>query len=182
MANANTEVAQDQGGLPQLNVIADGTYTNQIAWLLLTFLFLFFVVSRIVLPRVTKVLGEREENVANNLDTAERLKNEAEEVKAAYEAAVADARKKAQEIVLGAKDTIQADIAKAQSELDAALGAKAEEAEARIMKARDEALAGIDTVAAEVTSEMVAKLAGVEAKEKTVTDAVKAALEAAKGA
>lgn len=182
MANANTEVAQDQGGLPQLNVIADGTYTNQIAWLFITFVFLFLVVSRIVLPRVTKVLGEREENVADNLDTAERLKHEVEEVKAAYEAAVADARKKAQEIVLGAKDTIQADIAKAQADLDADLGAKAEAAEARIAKAREEALAGIDAIATEVTSEMVSKLAGVEAKEKIVTDAVKAALETAKGA
>ncbi|MBL4639149.1 MAG: hypothetical protein JKY57_01330 [Kordiimonadaceae bacterium] len=180
MAEASTEVPQQ--GLPQLNVIADGSYTNQVAWLVLTFVFLLLIVSRIVLPRVGKVMAEREEKVADDLDTAERQKNEAEKVKAAYEAAVAAARAKAQEAVAGAKDTIQADIAKAQSELDADLGAKAADAEARIKKARDEALSGIDTVAAEVASDMVAKLGGVEADDKAVSKAVKSALDSAKGA
>jgi F-type H+-transporting ATPase subunit b len=192
MALANTEFAQaateaagqaaeKAGGLPQLNVIADGSFTNQIAWLVITFFVLFFIVWRVVLPRVTTVLGEREENIAGNLDTAERLKADAEEVKAAYETAVANARSKAQDIVLGAKDTIQSDIAKAQADLEGKLNAKAEEAEARISKARDEALASIDSVAAEVASDMVAKLGGVEAKDKAVKDAVSTALSSVKG-
>ncbi len=180
MAEASTEVPQQ--GLPQLNVIADGSYTNQVAWLALTFIFLFLIVAKVILPRVTKVMEEREEKVANDLDTAERLKADAEEVKAAYEAAVASARAKAQEIVVGAKDTIQADIAKAQAELDETLGARTDEAEARIAKARDEALAGIDAVATEVATEMVAKLGGVEPKGKAVKDAVESALENVKGA
>lgn len=189
MALANTEfaqaaadAAQEAGGLPQINVIMDGSYTNQIAWLVVTFFVLFFIVWRMVLPRVTSVLEEREENIAGNLDTAERLKTEAEEVKAAYETAVANARSKAQEIILGAKETIKADIANAQAELDTKLNAQADEAEARIVKAREEALATIDTVAAEVATEVVAKLGGVEAKEKAVKDAVSSALENVKGA
>jgi len=191
MAQANTEIAQvasevaqeaAAGGLPQLNVIADGSFTNQIAWLLVTFFLLFLVVWRTVLPRVTAVLEEREEKIATDLDSAERLKAEAEEVKAAYEVAVTTARAKAQELVLGAKDTIQADIAKAQADLDAKLNAKAEEAEARIAKVSSEALASIDTVASEVAAEMVVKLSGVEAEEKAVKSAVKTALENAKGA
>jgi len=193
MALANTEFAQaaaqaagqaaeKAGGLPQLNVIADGSFTNQIAWLLITFFLLFVVVWRTVLPRVTTVLEEREEKIAGDLDSAERLRAEAEEVKAAYEAAVTAARAKAQETILGAKDTIQADITKTQAELDAKLNAKAEEAEARIAKASKEALASIDTVAGEVAAEMVAKLGGVETKDKAVKDAVAAALASVKGA
>ncbi|MBL4838174.1 MAG: hypothetical protein JKY34_11425 [Kordiimonadaceae bacterium] len=180
MAEASTEVPPQ--GLPQLNVIADGSYTNQVAWLALTFVFLLLIVSRIILPRVSKVMAEREEKVADDLDTAERQKSEAEKVKSAYEAAVAAARAKAQEVVAGAKDTIQADITKAQSDLDADLGAKAADAEARIGKARDEALAGIDAVAAEVAADMVAKLGGVEADGKAVSKAVKSALDSVKGA
>lgn len=185
LAQAATEVAgaaEKAGGLPQLNVIADGSFTNQLAWLLVTFTLLFVIVWRTVLPRVTNVLEEREEKIAGDLDSAERLKAEAEEVKAAYETAVANARAKAQEIVLGAKETIQADIAKAQAELDAKLGAQADEAEARIAKASEEALASIDSVATDVAAEMVAKLGGVEAKDKAVKDAVSSALANVKGA
>jgi len=182
MANANTEVVEQPQGLPQLNVIADGSYTNQVAWLALTFLVLFFVVSRLVLPRVTKVLGEREEKVANDLDTAERLRADAEDVKASYEAAVAEARLKAQQTVAAAKDTIQADSAKTQAKLDEKLGTKTAKAEAAIAAARTEALADIGAVATEVATDMVVKLGGVEPKEKAVKDAVKAALDTVKGA
>ena len=184
LAQAATEVAQEAaaGGLPQLNVIADGSFTNQIAWLLVTFFFLFLIVWRSVLPRVTSVLEVREEKIANDLDSAQRLKTEAEDMKAAYEAAVADARAKAQETILGAKDVIQADIAAAEARLDAKLNAKAEAAAARIAEASKEALASIGVVASEVAIEMVAKLGGIKADEKTVKTAVKTALSSVKGA
>ncbi len=180
MAQTQTEVADHgQGGLPQFDAT---TFESQLVWLFLTFIVLFIVVSRMALPRVTKVLEEREERIATDLDTAERLRKEAEEVKEAYEVAVAEARKKAQETIAAAKETIQADIAKAQAELDATLGAKADEAEARIEKARAEALAGIGEVAGEVAAQMVEKLGGVDVDVADATKAAKAALGTVKGA
>ncbi|MFC3053133.1 F0F1 ATP synthase subunit B family protein [Kordiimonas pumila] len=182
MADAHTEVVEQPAGLPQLNVIADGTFTNQLAWLVLTFLVLFLVVSRMVLPRISKVMGEREEKVATDLDTAERLRNEAEEIRVAYEASVTDARAKAQQVIVATKETIQADIAKAQAALDKKLGTKADKAEKAIAKAREEALLSIDSVATEVATQVIAKLGGIEPKDKAVNDAVKAALDTVKGA
>lgn len=179
MAEAQTEVAEQGAGLPQLNI---ATFEEQVVWLFLTFIVLFVIVSRLVLPRVTKVLEEREERIANDLDTAERLRKDAEDVKNAYEEAVAKARKKAQDTILGAKEKIQADIAKAQAELDADLSAKAAEAEARIVKAREEALASVGDVAAEVAGELVSKLAGIEGDDATVSKAVKSAMADVKGA
>lgn len=182
-AQAAVDVAQETAkrGLPQLEVIAEGSYTNQIAWLLITFMFLFVVVWRTVLPRVGSVLAEREEKIANDLDSAQRLKTEAEEMKAAYEVAVAEARAKAQETVLGAKDAIQADVAAAEAELDAKLSAKADEAATRIADASKDALASIGEVATEVAAAMVEKFGGVDGKEKAVSDAVAIALANVKG-
>lgn len=183
MAEAITEVPQEQGGLPQLNVIKDGSYTNQVAWLALTFIVLYVVISRMVLPKIGNVLQEREENIAGNLDVAERLRSEAEGVKTAYEEAVADARAKAQQIILDTKADIQSEISKAQSELDAKLGAEAEAAEARILAAKNEALETIADVATDVAKDVIAKLAGdIKVTDKAVTDAVTIALDGAKGA
>lgn len=180
MAETQTEVAAaGQGGLPQFDAT---TFETQLVWLLLSFVVLFIIVSRMALPRVTKVLEEREERIATDLDTAERLRREAEDVKNAYEVSVVEARRKAQETIMTAKDSIKADIAKAQAELDAKLGAKAAEAEAGIAKAREQALADIDAVASEVAAEMVTKLAGVDVDAKETGKAVKAALADVKGA
>lgn len=180
MARATTEtVEQDAGGLPQISVFEDGTYTNQIAWLLLTFVLLYIVVSRMVVPRVTSVLEEREEKIAGDLDAAERLRAEAEGVREAYEASIADARSKAQQTLADAKDAARADIAKAQADLDAKLAADAAAAEKRIADAKAEALAGLEGIATEVAADLVAKLGGTEvaadAVSKAVGDVVKGA-------
>lgn len=177
MADATTGIVeQDAGGLPQLNVIEDGTYTNQIAWLVLTFVLLYIVVSRTIVPKVTTVLGEREEQIADNLDAAARLQKEAEEVRDAYEKATALARSGAQETIQKAKDAAQADIAKAQAVLDAKLAADAAAAETRINQAKAEALADLDKIASEVAADMVAKLSGTEAKPADVSKAVATAM------
>lgn len=174
----HTEVSQE-GGLPQLNI---GTYEEQLVWLFLTFVVLYLIVSRMALPRVTKVLEEREEKIAADLDAAEVQKREAEEVKAAYEAALAEARAKAQAVMVEAKAEMAAEIAKVQADLDAKLGEKTDAAEKRIAAAKAEAMASIEGVATDVTREIVTKLAGEEADDKAVAAAVKAALETAKGA
>lgn len=182
MADATTEIVeQDAGGLPQLNVIQDGTYTNQIAWLLLTFALLYIVVSRMIVPKVANILGEREEKIAGDLDTAERLRKEAEDVRAAYETAIAQARASALQTIQEAKDAAQADIAKTQAKLDAKLAKDAAEAEANIAKAKADALAGLEAIATDVATDMVAKLSGTEASAKDISKAVSAAM-AGKGA
>lgn len=180
MARATTEtVEQDAGGLPQISVFEDGTYTNQVAWLLLTFVLLYIVVSRMVVPRVTSVLEEREEKIAGDLDTAERLRAEAEGVREAYEASIANARLKAQQTLADAKDAARADIAKAQAELDAKLLADADAAEKRIADAKAEALSDIESIATEVAADMIGKLG---ASDVSADDVGKAVAAAAKGA
>lgn len=182
MARATIETVEQEaggGGLPQISVFEDGTYTNQIAWLLLTFVLLYVVVSRLVVPRVTTVLEEREEKIAGDLDAAARLREEAEGVREAYEASIAEARAKAQQTLADAKDAARADIAKAQAELDAKLSADADAAEKRIAEAKAEALAGIEGIATEVATDLVAKLGGADVSADDVTKAVSAA---AKGA
>ena len=164
--------------MPQLNVIFDGTYTNQVAWLLLTFVLLYVVVSRLVVPRVTTVLEEREEKIAGDLDAAERLRGEAEGVREAYEVSINEAKLKAQQTLAEAKEAAKADLSKAQAELDAKLLADAAAAEERIAAAKAEALAGLEGIAADVAADMVAKLGGGDVKADVVGKAV---ADAAKG-
>src|SRR3546814_1656625 len=83
------------GGLPQLD--AD-TYPTQIFWLVVTFVILYLIMSKVALPRIAEVLEERQERVADDIETAERLRSEAAVVQSEYEKALAEARGKAQEL------------------------------------------------------------------------------------
>ena len=79
-------------GLPQL----DPTwFASQIFWLLIVFGALYFIFSRSILPALSTTLENRHEHIQSDLDTAERLKEEAETVQSNYEAVLVDARAKA---------------------------------------------------------------------------------------
>jgi F-type H+-transporting ATPase subunit b len=50
---------------------------NQVFWLLVTLVVIFFVLSRIALPRIGAVLAERKGTITNDLAAAEELKQKA---------------------------------------------------------------------------------------------------------
>ncbi len=180
MVTANTEVeAKQDGGLPQFD---PASFETQLIWLFLSFIILYVIVSKLFFPRVRGVMEEREERIAGDLDTAERSRGDAEEIKAAYEASVAASRSQAQKAAVEAKEKNLAELSKAQAELDAKLNAEAEEAGANVKAAMDEALAGLDVIASDVAKDIVAKLTNTEADDAKVSKAVKAALVEAKGA
>jgi len=113
-------------GMPQLDVT---TFGNQIFWLLVTLVVIYFVLSRIALPRIASVLAERQGTITNDLASAEDLKAKAEKAEEAYNKALADARSEAQEIVNQTKAEIKADLDDATAKADAEIAAKAAEGE-----------------------------------------------------
>ena len=61
-------------GMPQL---CTDWASNQIFWLVVTLLAIFFVLSRLALPRISAVISERQGTITNDLAAAENLKSEA---------------------------------------------------------------------------------------------------------
>ena len=99
--------------MPQL----DPTYfASQIFWLTVVFVFLYLVMSRLVLPRIGEVLEERSERIADDLDKAESLKKEAEGVIAAYEEALTKARGEASAVLAQAGQEVADMAAKRQAD------------------------------------------------------------------
>ncbi len=144
--------------MPQFDVTS---FPSQIFWLVVTFVVLYFVMSKLVLPRVGTVLQDRQEKIAEDLDRAAQLRKDAEEITATYEAALADARAKAQVLYRETSDALAAGATKRQQEAGAAIAARIAEAEQRIGAARTEAMAQIKTVATDVAGAAIAKVAGV---------------------
>ena len=122
---------------------------SQLFWFFLTFIALYFLLSKVFLPRVGETIEERGSRIADDLDQASRMQREAEEAEKAYTSALADARAKAMNVAETTKkavDTeIQAELAAADAEADKA----AEAAENRIRQVRTDALANIESVAAD---------------------------------
>lgn len=160
-------------GMPQLDF---STFPNQIFWLLVTLVVIYFVLSRVALPRIGSVLAERKGTITNDLAAAEELKQKAVGAEKAYNDALVSARAEASKIVAAAKADIQKDLDKALAKADVEIAAKAAESETRIAEIRAGAMEAVTEVAKDTAKELVAALGG-KADARTVTAAVTAALK-----
>ncbi|MHA1188912.1 MAG: F0F1 ATP synthase subunit B [Alphaproteobacteria bacterium] len=152
------------------------TFGSQILWLAITFGLLYYLMSKVALPRIATILEERNDRIADDLEEAERLKQETDEAIAAYEQSLTEARTTAHGIAQEARDGAKAEIAAEQARIDAGLDTKMKAAEAQIGKVRDSALADVDSIAQDATAAMIEVLADTRAGKKEIADAVSAAL------
>ena len=165
MATVTTEAAGEYGadaaasapGMPQLNFDHWG---NQIFWLLITLAVIYFVLSRIALPRIAAVLAERQGTITNDLAKAEELKRQAGEAEQAYDKALADARAEAQNIIAEAKAEIAAELKVATDKADAEIAARTAESEKAISEIRAGALDNVKEVARDTAEALVTALGG----------------------
>jgi F-type H+-transporting ATPase subunit b len=156
--NATTEAvhgaAEAAGpGMPQLDF---STFPNQIFWLVVTLVAIYFILSKVALPRIASVLAERQGTLTNDLAAAEDLKRQAAEAEDAYNKALADARAEAQRIAEETRAEIQSVLAEATARADEQIAAKATESEARIAAIQASATQSVEDVARDVAGDVVA--------------------------
>lgn len=149
--------AAESAGMPQLDF---ATFGNQIFWLLVALALIYFILSRVALPRIARVLGDRQGLMTADLAAAEDFKRKAREAEAAYEKALADARAEAGKIVAANKAEIDAELKTAIARADAEIAARTQESERRIAEIRQSAASDARTVARDVAAELVRAFGG----------------------
>jgi F-type H+-transporting ATPase subunit b len=156
-------------GMPQLDTSA---WPPQLFWLGVTFLALYFIVSRKVIPGVGGTIAARKARISDDLAAAQKFKLEVDEAAKAYEAALAAAKAKAHVITQEAQARLDAEADAHSRKLDAELAAKIGAAEKSIAAARKKALGEVKTVAAEMASQIVSQLTGSRVTKTAVEAAV----------
>lgn len=155
--------------MPQLN---PEFFAPQLVWLAITFVILYFIMARIALPRISGVLEDREQRIQSDLEKAEKLKAEADEVLAAYNKAQADARAQAQAELQKAAAAISAEAAKREEAFAATLAERSAEAEQRIAATKTAAMAELRTIATDVAGAVMSKLTDAKVPSAQIEAAV----------
>jgi F-type H+-transporting ATPase subunit b len=165
---AHTEVPEDRGFPP----FQAKHFPSQILWLVLTFVLLYLLMSRIALPRIGSIFAERSKHISDDLAAAHRFKEQSEAANAAYLKSLADARARAQGIANATRDKQAADAQANNKKLEAQLNDKLAAAESSIAATRTAAMANVGSIAAETASAIVARLIGTTPNADEVTAAV----------
>lgn len=170
-----TEVALDpppEGSFPPFD---SSTFPSQLLWLAITFGLFYLFLKRVALPRIASILEVRRDRIAQDLDEAARMKDEADAAVAAYEQELAEARRKAAAIAQEARDEAKAEAEAERRKVEATLDAKLEKAETRISEIKSTALADVGGIAEETAGAIFEQLVGGRIDRKALAEAVKAA-------
>lgn len=176
--DAHTEVAGHGGGhetgaaFPPFD---STTYGSQLLWLAITFGLLYYLMSKVALPRIANILEVRRDRIASDLGEAERLKRETDEAIASYEESLAEARQKAHGIAHTAREEAKSHIDAELAKVEADIAKQLEAADEKITAVKDEAMTEVDAIAQSTTEAILEQIIGSGVAQKDVADAVASA-------
>ncbi|MGQ3672167.1 F0F1 ATP synthase subunit B [Xanthobacter sp. TB0136] len=148
------------------------TFPSQLLWLVITFVLLYLLMSRVTLPRIGRILEERRDRIADDLDEGIKLKAESEAAQLAYEKALNEARARANAIAGETRAKLAAESDANRKALEADLNAKLEAAEVRIAATKAEAMGHVRGIAVDTAQAIVASLVGASPSTSDVEKAV----------
>ncbi len=163
-----------KGGFPPFQ---KETFASQLVSFFLAFALLYFIVSKIALPRVANLLGTRQGMIENDLAQAQKFKDESDTALAAYEKELADARARAQAIGAETREKLAAQSEGERKSLEDSLAAKLAEAEKTIAQTRQTAMSNVGAIASEAAAAIVQRLTGAQPDARTVESAVNASIK-----
>jgi F-type H+-transporting ATPase subunit b len=156
-------------------------FASQLFWFAICFIAFYFIIAKVVLPRIAAILGERRGRIEGDLGEAEKAKQEAEAAGIAYEKALAEARARAFDIAEEAGEKARATAAAERAVTEAALAKKLGEAEAQIAEIKSRALGEVGAIAADAAEAVVKALANASPTPAEIKEAVGAAMSGRSG-
>ena len=164
----------EKGGMPQLD---PEFWVSQIFWLTITFGTLFLVLSKFILPRISKNLEERRLQILENIETAEKQREQSEKNLKEFDEIILKSKNKAKEVMLAAREKIVSEITKKKTKLDEDLSLEILNVEKEIIELKLSSPKKINSIASNITNEVIKKLLGTDLNESSVSALVQEELK-----
>ena len=156
----------ESGGMPQLN---PEFWISQIFWLTLTFGILYLVLSKLILPKISANLESRKSKILENIEAAEKQREDSETKLKEYEEIISKSRLDSKNIFNQARVKALKDINAKREVLDKQIDDEIVKAEQEIKILRESAPDKINKIAIETSSELVQKLIGAEINNSSIS-------------
>jgi F-type H+-transporting ATPase subunit b len=158
--------AAESGGMPQLN---PEFWISQIFWLTLTFGILYLVLSKLILPKISANLETRKSQILENIEAAEKQREDSEMKLKEYEEIISKSKLEAKTIFNQAREKALKDINAKKEVLEGQIDEEISKAEEEIKTLRNGAPDKINKIAIETSSELIQKLIGAEVNSSSIS-------------
>ncbi|MDC1250592.1 F0F1 ATP synthase subunit B [Pelagibacteraceae bacterium] len=158
--------AAESGGMPQLN---PEFWVSQIFWLIITFGILYVVLSKLILPKISANLETRKSQILENIESAEKQREESEQKIEEYEKIVQSSKNEAKKHFKQAREKVLKDIGVKKEALEKEIDEEVNKADIEIKTFRDNAPEKIMKIAEETSSDLLQQLIGAEVNSSSIS-------------
>ena len=158
--------AAESGGMPQLN---PEFWVSQIFWLTITFGILYVVLSKFILPKISANLEVRKSQILDNIEAAEKQREESELKIKEYEKIVQSSKNEAKNYFKQTREKLLKNINLKKDSLDKELNLEVQKGESEIQELRDKAPEKINKIAVETSADLLQQLIGADVNSSSIS-------------
>ena len=162
--------SSESGGMPQLN---PEFWISQIFWLILTFGILLVVLSKFILPNISKNIESRKLEILENIETAEKQRKESENKIKEYEKIILNSKNEAKNYYNEIRKKALDEITKKQKTVENQINSEIKNTEKEIIELKSKAPEKINKIAIETSAELIKYLIGTEINNSSISSIVK---------
>ena len=156
----------ETGGMPQLN---PEYWISQIFWLVISFGGMFVILSKIVLPKISGNLEARKSQILENIEIAEKQREESETKVREYEKIILDSKNEAKNYFNDARKKIIENINLKKESLENEINEEIKSAEKEINDLKNSSQEKIRKIAIETSSDIVKQLINVDVNSSSIS-------------
>ena len=153
-------------GMPQLN---PEFWTAQIFWLIVIFSSLYLIIWKIFLPRITYSIENRKSRIVNDLDEAQKLKDNAEKKLKEYNEIIEKTKKEAKKIIDDSKKRLDRDIENKKQKFNDEIEKELAATEKEIKDLKKTSTSNVADIAAETSAEIIRQIINTEVNKSNVS-------------
>ena len=155
-----------EAGMPQLN---PEFWISQIFWLIIIFAGLYLIIWKIFLPRINYSIENRRSRIVDDINEAQKLKENSEKKLIEYNEVIENSKKEAKKIIEENKKKLDKDIENKKQKFDSEIQKELQNVEKEIANLKKSSLPNIKIIAEEISAEIIKQLIDTEVNKSNVS-------------
>tara|TARA_B100000029_G_scaffold450612_1_gene474656 strand:- start:524 stop:1066 length:543 start_codon:yes stop_codon:yes gene_type:complete len=155
-----------EAGMPQLD---PKFWASQIFWLILIFLSLYLIIWKVFLPKITYSIENRKSKIVNDLDEAQKLKENAEKQLEEYNKIIEKTKKEAKKIIEDSRKKLERDLEEKKQKVSDEIEKELLKAEKEIANLKKSSIDKIRIISSEISYEVIKQIVDIELNKSSIS-------------
>ena len=165
----NTNLYSAEAGMPQLD---PKYWASQAFWLVLVFVILYISLSKFYLPKIKSNLDNRENKIKEDLENANKFKEQSEAKLKEYSLILDKAKKEVNKIHFDSRTALDRDIQSKKEVIEKEIEKEILKAQKEISELKKNSISSIQNISENITANIIENISGDKLNESSVKSAV----------